>query len=76
MGREVALMGYYTAHLDRDIDRYLNDQDGYIRSCPVCSECEEPIQFGDAIYRIGGERYCQDCIDSFRSICMEDDNDD
>lgn len=32
----------------------------------ICDECEEGIYDGDAVYEIGGHKYCESCIDSAR----------
>lgn len=53
---------FYSADLNRDIDRYLEDQDAQIRDLPRCCECEEPIQ-DDCLYEFGGNLYCADCVD-------------
>ena len=37
----------------------------YEESCPRCYNCEEPIMGGYA-YEVGGQLYCEDCMDDFR----------
>lgn len=53
---------FYSADLNRDIDRYLETQDAQLRGLPRCCECEQPIQ-DDCLYEFGGNLYCADCVD-------------
>ena len=60
-------MSYYTAHLDRDIERYLTDESEWESKRPVCSECGQAIPVGMVRYRIRNELFCEDCIENFRT---------
>lgn len=53
---------FYSANLNLDIDRYLEEQDAQLRDLPICCECEQPIQ-GDQLYEFDGKLYCEDCVD-------------
>lgn len=56
-----------------------------LRNCPnapepdpvyICDECEEGIYDGEAVYEIGGHKYCESCIDSARFIAEAPEYDD
>lgn len=36
-----------------------------IRKICCCSDCERDLYEGDKAYRIGGEVYCEECIDNY-----------
>ena len=48
----------------------LNDINSQIADCrPVvyqCEECGEPIRADDAYYSLGGNAYCENCVDHSR----------
>lgn len=53
---------YYTDNLDRDIDRYLEDQDRWLRRRPRCEWCDENIQ-GLNLWLFNENPYCADCLE-------------
>lgn len=53
-------MSYYTADLNNDIDRKQRDDDEWLRTLPVCDECDEPCQ--DQYYKIDEKIICPDCM--------------
>lgn len=61
---------FYSDNLNYDIDRYLDEQDEWLRSRPKCSECEEPIQDMEC-YRFNDKLICENCIDNFK-VFVED----
>lgn len=58
-------MPYYTADLNADIRHYLDDQDRWLRSRPLCRECLNHIQ-EDTCYAIEDDLYCEACVDDAR----------
>lgn len=62
----------YTDDPGRDFDRWDRGQAKLLERLPECCVCGEPIQQDDAV-RIGGDWYCDGCIDGMREyINMED----
>lgn len=53
---------YYSADLNRDIDRYQSDQDNALKGLPVCCECDEPIQ-DDECYMFDDKLICPACLE-------------
>lgn len=49
----------------RDAGAYFDDLEDELEKMPVCSECGEHIQQDEAVY-IGGNWYCDGCIDKCR----------
>jgi len=49
----------------RDMERYMEEGEAWLRSRPVCSCCEEHIQ-EDSYYDINDLIICEECLDSFR----------
>ena len=52
------------------------------RGCPnvetppivhYCSECKEPIYDQELFYRIGKDKYCENCIDDFKEYAEKED---
>lgn len=50
-----------------EFNRYDREQSGALKRLPKCSCCGEPIQ-GEMLYNIGGELYCERCIDDCRKF--------
>ena len=42
------------------------------RTVFICSECGEMIYEGDWFYRVLGETYCEDCMDSLKELAEVD----
>ena len=58
-------MKYRTNNPEADLDRWLADQDEYLKKLPKCTECDEPIQQDDAVC-LHGKWYCDHCLKEMR----------
>lgn len=56
---------YYTDDPVKDFERWDREQERALERLPVCECCGEHIQQEDAV-RIGGDWYCDECIDGMR----------
>ena len=56
-------MSYYSEDPIRDAERYMADQERRLQQCPICSDCDEPIQ-DDHYYLINDEVICKNCLES------------
>ena len=56
-------MSRYTDDPAGDWDSYCQEQDDWLKSRPVCCVCKEHIA-DDHYFDIGGEKWCQECIDA------------
>lgn len=54
---------FYSNDPERDLDRYLAEQDRELEKLPKCADCGEPIQ-DDHFYLINDEPICPNCLDS------------
>jgi formylmethanofuran dehydrogenase subunit E len=58
------LSTYYTADLNADINRYLDDEDSLLRGCPICDDCGEPAQ--ESYFDFDGHIICDKCMEEYR----------
>ena len=56
---------------ERDLDRWLDEQERIEAKLPRCSECGEPIRDG-IYYEIGGKIYCVHCLEEEHMRYTED----
>lgn len=53
-----------TDNPDRDLERHERQQEEWIKSRPVCYQCEEPIQ-EEFMFEYENEIFCPNCWDVF-----------
>ena len=54
---------YYSDDPERDLDRWLADQDRELEKLPICANCGNPIQ-DDYFYLINDKPICSNCLES------------
>lgn len=61
----------YTDDPIRDFERYDAEQQAWLDSRPVCSECDHPIQ-DERCFQFNGELICQNCLVTYHEKWTED----
>lgn len=56
---------YYGTNLYDDIDRWMEEQDKWLRKRPLCCWCDEHIQ-GFKLWNINEKLYCEDCLEGLK----------
>lgn len=62
---------FYTDDPIADFNRHCDEQEEWLQSRPVCSECDEPIQ-DEHCYEINDELVCEECLKHYHRKWTED----
>lgn len=54
-----------------DFDRWEAAQNKRLAKCPICSECDQPIQ-DEKCYCFNGELICEDCLNLNHKVDTDD----
>lgn len=57
--------------LENDLARYEREEEAYEKSLPTCVICGEKV-FGDYLYVVDGDIYCEECFEDYVNDCRYD----
>ena len=62
-------MIFYSDDPLADFERSEREHEKWVKTLPVCADCDEPIQ-DESAYYINGEWICERCMGAYRQVVI------